>query len=186
MEGSPAGLARIDLLFGIDLYTTNFTASPLVFGAFPSLHSGNAVLEALFMSHVFPKLQPIVFAYTMWMWWATMYLSHHYAVDLVGGGFLAAIAFYIAKKNFLPKVQMDKMFRWDYDYIERGDTPSGGYEYGLTVLHKDFRNDSSDEWTMGSTSSGSRSPVDESQSSWEGDTLASQASDSELSEVVVR
>jgi membrane-associated phospholipid phosphatase len=190
MEGSPAGLRRIDELFGIDLYTTNFTASPLVFGAFPSLHSGNAVLEALFMSHCFPKLRPLVIGYAMWMWWATMYLSHHYAVDLVGGGFMAAIAFYIAKTNFLPRVQMDKMFRWDYDYVEVGDAPTEGYEYGLTVLHSDdFRHDSSDEWTVGSSSSissGSRSPVDESQSAWEGETLASQASDSELSEVIVR
>ena len=119
-----------------------------------------------------------------------MYLSHHYAVDLVGGGFMAAIAFYIAKTNFLPRVQMDKMFRWDYDYVEVGDAPTEGYEYGLTVLQSDdFRHDSSDEWTVGSSSSissGSRSPVDESQSAWEGETLASQASDSELSEVIVR
>ncbi|CAD6455472.1 e6b5b506-671c-42bf-b6a1-2fe62e401d7a [Sclerotinia trifoliorum] len=189
MEGSPAGLARIDLLFGFDMYTTNFTASPLVFGAFPSLHSGNAVLEALFMSHCFPKLRPFVIGYAMWMWWATMYLSHHYAVDLVAGGFLAAIAFYISKTNFLPRIQSDKMFRWDYDYVERGDAPAGIYEYGLAVLDQDFRHDSSDEWTMGSSSSfssGSRSPTDENGSAWEGDTLASQASDSELSEVIVR
>ncbi|CAG8951730.1 hypothetical protein HYFRA_00005530 [Hymenoscyphus fraxineus] len=190
MEGSPAGLARIDKLFGVDMYTTNFTASPLVFGAFPSLHSGNAVLEALFMSHCFPKLRPLVIGYAMWMWWATMYLSHHYAVDLVAGGFLAAIAFYIAKTNFLPRIQDDKFFRWDYDYVELGDAPTvDGYEYGLTVLDRDFHNDSSDEWTVGSSSSvssGSRSPVDETGSSWEGETLASQVSDSELSEVVVR
>ncbi|RDW73897.1 PAP2-domain-containing protein [Coleophoma crateriformis] len=188
MEGSPAGLARIDKLFGLDMYTTNFTASPLVFGAFPSLHSGNAVLEALFMSHCFPKLRPLVIAYAMWMWWATMYLSHHYAVDLVGGGILAAIVFYVAKANFLPRVQADKFFRWDYDYIERGDAPGADYEYGLTVLDE-FRNDSSDEWTVGSSSSfssGSRSPVDESQNAWEGETLASQVSDSELSEIIVR
>lgn len=190
MEGSPAGLARIDRLFGLDMYTTNFVASPLVFGAFPSLHSGNAVLEALFMSHCFPKLRPFVIGYAMWMWWATMYLSHHYAVDLVAGGFLAAIAFYIAKGNFLPRIQMDKNFRWDYDYVEVGDAPSAGYgyEYGLGAVERDFRA-SSDEWTIGSSSSvssGSRSPIDESQASWEGDTLASQASDSELSEVVIR
>ncbi len=85
MEGSPAGLAAIDKLFGIDLYTTNFTASPLVFGAFPSLHACNATLEALFMSQVFPKLRPLFVLYTLWIWWSTMYLSHHYAVDLVGG-----------------------------------------------------------------------------------------------------
>jgi membrane-associated phospholipid phosphatase len=190
MAGSPAGLRRIDLLFGIDMYTSNFTASPLVFGAFPSLHSGNAVLEALFMSYCFPKLRPFVIAYAMWMWWATMYLSHHYAVDLVAGAFLAAIAFYIAKGHFLPRVQMDKMFRWEYDYVEIGDAPSAQHEYGLAVLdHDEFRHDSSDEWTVGSSSSissGSRSPVDESQSSWEGETLASQASDTELSEIIVR
>ncbi|RFU30864.1 Peroxidase, partial [Scytalidium lignicola] len=188
IPGSPAGLARIDKLFGFDMYTSNFTASPLVFGAFPSLHSANAVLEALFMSHCFPKLRPLFIAYAMWMWWATMYLSHHYAVDLVAGGVLAAVAFYIAKGKFLPRVQADKFFRWEYDYVEYGDTPSSEYAYGLASLDNDFRHDSSDEWTMGSSSSissGSRSPIDDN-NSWGGDTLASQASDSELSEIVIR
>ena len=85
IAGSPAGLAAIDRLFGVDLYTTTFTASPQVFGAFPSLHSGNATLEALFMAHAFPNLAPFFFMYTLWVWWATMYLSHHYAIDLVAG-----------------------------------------------------------------------------------------------------
>jgi len=85
IPGSPAGLARLDHLFGIDLYTSKFTASPMVFGAFPSLHAGSATIEALFMSHVFPQYRMLFFLYTLWLWWATMYLSHHYAVDLVGG-----------------------------------------------------------------------------------------------------
>ncbi len=85
MPGSPAGLAAIDKLFHIDLYTSTFTASPMVFGAFPSLHSGSATIEALFMSNIFPRLRPLFILYTLWLWWATMYLSHHYAVDLVGG-----------------------------------------------------------------------------------------------------
>ena len=118
-----------------------------------------------------------------------MYLSHHYAVDLVAGAFLAAISYYIARNNFLPRVQMDKMFRWDYDYVEYGDAPSNNYAYGLKTFADDFRHDSSDEWTMGSSSSissGSRSPIDDNNSSWEGETLASQASDTELSDVVAR
>ena len=85
IHGSPAGLAAIDELFGIALYTPTFTGSPMVFGAFPSLHAGSAVMEALFMSHVFPRLTPLFALYALWLWWATMYLSHHYAVDLVGG-----------------------------------------------------------------------------------------------------
>jgi membrane-associated phospholipid phosphatase len=188
MEGSPAGLRRIDELFGIDLYTSNFTASPMVFGAFPSLHAGSAVIEALFMSHCFPKLRPLFIAYAMWLCWATMYLSHHYAVDLVAGALIAAICFYVSKAKFLPRMQMDKMFRWDYDYTEIGDVPTGGYEYGLTgVNHHGFGGDS-DEWTVGSSSSvssGSMSPTTESQM-WEGETLASQGSDNEAFEVVVR
>jgi membrane-associated phospholipid phosphatase len=173
MQGDPAGLARIDALLGIDLYTSGFHASPVVFGAFPSLHAADSTLAALFMSHVFPKLKPLFVTYTLWMWWATMYLSHHYAVDLVTGGILAAVAFYFAKARFLPRTQRDKKFRWDYDYIERGNGPDeGGYD--LAHLDGDVNLDS-DEWTVGSSSSissGSLSPT-EDQHLWEGETLAS-------------
>lgn len=87
MPGSPAGLARIDQLFGIDLYTSGFTASPVVFGAMPSLHAGWATLEVLFLSHVFPRAKWVLHAYILWIWWATLYLQHHYAVDLIAGSF---------------------------------------------------------------------------------------------------
>ena len=168
MPGSPAGLAAIDKLFGIDLYTSGFTASPQVFGAFPSLHAGNATIEALFMSHLFPKLRPLFAFYVVWLWWATMYLSHHYAVDLVAGSMLAAAVFYYSKSHILPRVQMDKMFRWDYDYIEIGDSTSD-YAYGLAG--EDVAHGEGDEWTIGSSSSissGSMSPTTEdSYSKWE-------------------
>ena len=102
-----------------------------------------------------------------------MYLSHHYAVDLVGGSLLAGVAYYIAKGYFLPRVQPDKFLRWDYDYTEVGDTVTEGY----ALVDLDRKLDSeSDGWTMGSSSSissGSNSPVDDSQSLWEGDTLGS-------------
>jgi membrane-associated phospholipid phosphatase len=85
MGGDPAGLARIDELFGVDMYTTTFLNQPIPFGAFPSLHSGCATTEALFLSHVFPRGRIIFALYVVWIWWATMYLQHHYAVDLIGG-----------------------------------------------------------------------------------------------------
>jgi membrane-associated phospholipid phosphatase len=172
VKGSPAGLAAIDDLFGIALYTPAFTGSPMVFGAFPSLHAGSAVMEALFMSHVFPKLTPLFTVYTLWLWWATMYLSHHYAVDLVGGSLLSGVIFFVVKSKFLPRQQPDKMFRWDYDYTEIGDDPS---EKGYALANLDGAAEDADEWTVGSSSSissGSRSPIDES-TSWEGETLAS-------------
>ena len=79
MTGPPRGLARIDALFHSSTYTAGFTYSPLVFGAFPSLHAGNATLEALFLSHF-----PYIWAYAGILYWATMYLTHHYLIDVVG------------------------------------------------------------------------------------------------------
>lgn len=157
MPGSPAGLARVDKIFGVDLYTTTFTTAPLPFGAFPSLHSGNAVLEALFMTHCFPKFRTLFIAYTGWIWWSTMYLSHHYAIDLVGGGLIAAAGYYYARAHFLPQRQADKTTRWDYEYVEVGtghqivDEEQGQY-FGLGLIEP-RRADSMDGWTLASSSS---------------------------------
>ncbi|KAF7293253.1 acidPPc domain-containing protein [Mycena chlorophos] len=95
MKGSPGGLLRIDRLFGGNGYTVTFSNAPVVFGAFPSLHAGSATLEALFISHFFPQATRYVWAYAGVLYWATMYLSHHYLIDVVGGGCLAVFFFYV-------------------------------------------------------------------------------------------
>ena len=103
-----------------------------------------------------------------------MYLSHHYAVDLIGGGFLAAVVFYFTRARFLPRMQNDKSLRWDYDYVEVGESPDG-YGYDLASLNGDFQLDG-DEWTVGSSSSissGSLSPVDEHPCGWDGEPVSS-------------
>lgn len=116
MKGSPAGLARIDALFGSHGYTLTFTNAPVPFGAFPSLHAGWATTLALFCSYFFPLALelPIPFSYSndgnrrklkldarvlywgycAWLYWCTMYLMHHYLIDLVAGGCLATACFY--------------------------------------------------------------------------------------------
>jgi membrane-associated phospholipid phosphatase len=180
MGGDPAGLARIDALFGVDMYTTTFKKQPVPFGAFPSLHSGCATTEALFMAYVFPRLRIPIVLYVTWIYWSTLYLSHHYAVDLLGGAILAVTVYLISKKMFLPRQQPGKTFRWDYDYTELG---SDGLD--LEDMHSKYNGD--EDWTLGSSSSfssGSRSPSDETQSIWEGETLASH-SDSDSVEVRV-
>jgi len=160
MEGSPAGLARIDELFGVDMYTTSFTTAPVPFGAFPSLHAGNAVIEALFMQYCFPRFRSFFVVYVVWIWWATMYLNHHYAIDLVGGALISTAAYYIARTKWLPRPQFDKTTRWEYEYVEYGDRPRSvdeeygyGYAYGLSLLERRGQTGDSDEWTLGSSSS---------------------------------
>lgn len=117
MNGSPGGLIRIDSLFGTSLYTSSFSASPVVFGAFPSLHAGWATLHALYLQHLLPRARVALCLYVMWVWWATMYLTHHYFVDLIGGSCLAVTVFYIAQRNYLPQVQPEKIFRWHYETV---------------------------------------------------------------------
>ena len=95
MKGSPGGLARIDALFHSHAYTVTFTNVPIPFGAFPSLHTACATIEALCLSHFFPATTKYMWAYTGVLYWATMYLSHHYLINIVGGACLAT-AFYLS------------------------------------------------------------------------------------------
>lgn len=120
MHGSPGGLARIDHLLGINLYTSGFSNSSVIFGAFPSLHSGCATMEALFFSYCFPKLRPIFIGYVCWLWWSTMYLTHHYFVDLVAGSVLSYIIFQYTKCTHLP-VDTSLFSRWSYASVETYD-----------------------------------------------------------------
>lgn len=99
VRGSPGGLIRIDYLFHSHGYTTAFGNSPLVFGAFPSLHSAAATLEALSVSHFFPHTKWWVWLYAGVLYWATMYMTHHYLIDVVVGACLATTCFYL----FMPE-----------------------------------------------------------------------------------
>ncbi|KAJ3034949.1 Aureobasidin resistance protein Aur1, partial [Rhizophlyctis rosea] len=101
MPGNPAGLARVDKLFGTHLYTSTFSKSPLVFGALPSLHSGFAVLIFLFANHFSRKAGAVTAVYVLWQWWATMYFRHHYMVDLCMGAAYST-GCYLFFRRYLP------------------------------------------------------------------------------------
>lgn len=120
IHGSAGGLERIDKILGFQLYGGTFGASGMVFGAFPSMHSGSACMLALFASHLCPRFTPLFFSYVLWIWWSTMYLTHHYFIDLTGGACFAYITFFLIRRSVLPRIQPDKISRWSYDYVERG------------------------------------------------------------------
>lgn len=119
IQGLPGGLSRIDTLLGVNIYTSGFKNSAVVFGAFPSLHSGTATMEALFFSYCFPSLTPLFVFYVWWLWWSTMYLTHHYFVDLTAGSVLAYFIFQYTKYTQLPVVDRNLLFRWSYSTVER-------------------------------------------------------------------
>lgn len=116
MPGSPGGLMRIDRVFGTQGYTNAFGSAPLVFGAFPSLHAGTSTMEALFLTHFFPRYKGVYWGWVGILYWATMYLTHHYLIDVVSGGCLAMITFFY----FMPKEfkDLDTGISWDNDNNE--------------------------------------------------------------------
>lgn len=147
MHGSPGGLARIDAYLGINLYTSGFSNSAVIFGAFPSLHSGCATMEALFFSYVFPRLTPLFIFYVCWLWWSTMYLTHHYFVDLMAGSVLSYTIFQYTKYFHLPVVEKGMFSRWSYGEISKFNIWQSDPLYGsrgdvenvpLSVLETDF------------------------------------------------
>jgi hypothetical protein len=95
---------------------------------------------------------------------------------------VAGVCYFFSRAKFLPRPQSDKEFRWDYDYVEIGD-PMDGAGYSMLDIYEEFQPHSdSDDWASGSSSSystggrspiGARSPTDDSQSLWEGDTVGS-------------
>ncbi|SCU92188.1 LAFA_0F08636g1_1 [Lachancea sp. 'fantastica'] len=119
MKGSPGGLGRIDKYLGLNLYTDGFSNSAVIFGALPSLHSGCATMEALFFSYVFPKLTPLFIFYVCWLWWSTMYLTHHYFVDLMAGSVLSYLFFQYTKYFHLPLPESSVYSRWSYGEIRK-------------------------------------------------------------------
>lgn len=146
MSGSPGGLGRIDALLGVDMYTTAFSNSPVVFGAFPSLHSGCAVMDVLFLCWLFPKYKFVWWSYATWLWWSTMYLTHHYFIDLIGGAVLSYVVFSYTKYRHLPIIDHNKFCRWSYTMVHNIDIwksdPLNSYT-SINVISNDLENLSS-------------------------------------------
>jgi len=92
LQGDPAGLARVDTMFNTTFYLDTFVKSPVVFGAFPSLHVAWPTLICLFlcMNVLFSwKTRWIPIFYVAWVSFAVVYLQHHYVADVLGGMLLA-------------------------------------------------------------------------------------------------
>lgn len=89
----------------------------------------------LFVGWLFPRMKPLAVAYVMWMWFSTMYLTHHYMIDLVGGSIYAILAFVVAQ-NFLPKVNPDTRTRLGYLGITKSSISS--YIYSIEHDSRDY------------------------------------------------
>jgi membrane-associated phospholipid phosphatase len=61
--------------------------------AFPSLHSAYPLLAYLFARSRWPRASLILLAWSAAIWFAVVYLGHHYVIDVVAGILFAIAAF---------------------------------------------------------------------------------------------
>jgi len=146
ISGAAGGLARIDAIFGTNAYKNTFGVSPLVFGAFPSLHAGCATMEVLFVSHFWPELRFYAWGYGALLYWATMYLSHHYLIDVVGGACLSVAVFYMTLPEDLKNFGVVKKSKYEiYDLEAPQRRGRGRNGRGLSIsMETDISDVSSD------------------------------------------
>jgi len=73
----------------------NLVGNPVA--AFPSMHAGYPLLATLFLWPVWRRAGIAMAVYTAVVWFAIIYLGHHYVVDVVGGAAYAVAGFFIVR-----------------------------------------------------------------------------------------
>jgi len=84
---------RLDAIAWVSWAYANMSGNP--YAAFPSLHAAFPVLAWLFVRGRHPRAAWAVVAYTAVVWFAIVYLGHHYVVDILGGVALAAGTYFV-------------------------------------------------------------------------------------------
>lgn len=84
--GNTANLARFDEYFHVSVFKSLYAQSSNVFAAMPSLHSSYPLIVLYYGIKGKLKYVNILFAIIMvGIWFAAVYTSHHYILDVVGG-----------------------------------------------------------------------------------------------------
>lgn len=131
-EGYAAGLTRSPFGTGAHVVTQGFHKSPIVFGALPSLHSAMAVMCFFFVCYYsrWTVSKLALFGFVFLQWWATIYLDHHWRLDLFAGLIYATVLFTVFYRWRMGRV--DEEFakaRLRYDFV-----------HGSTMGMRVFRN----------------------------------------------
>jgi len=93
MKGDPGRLAEADELLSVPLFKHLYGNNPIVFGSFPSLHAAWPFLIAIFMPE-----RRLKWLYVGWVWWAALYLKHHYFLDVIGGAIYTVAVLVLARQ----------------------------------------------------------------------------------------
>ena len=115
--GSCAGLAKFDSFFNINLFHGLYEKNANVFAAMPSLHSAYPIVVLIYALKQKIRLGIGIFAlFLAGIWFAAVYTSHHYIIDLIAGGICAFLGVYLFDKIIL---KMPKINKWLLNYSKQ-------------------------------------------------------------------
>ncbi|MCC2548590.1 phosphatase PAP2 family protein [Hymenobacter sp. BT175] len=84
--GSTAGLARFDRFFGVSIFQGIYAKNANIFAAMPSLHSAYPAIVLFYAIKNRSGLFNAFFLVVMLgIWFAAVYTSHHYVLDVLAG-----------------------------------------------------------------------------------------------------
>lgn len=96
---SPAALARVDALLGIDYYRTFYSRAASIFGALPSMHCAYPLIGLLSAWRAGnPWTRSVHIGYTAVMAVAAVYLDHHWVIDVLAGWLVAIVSVWVAAR----------------------------------------------------------------------------------------
>lgn len=135
------GLSKPGTRLPSTIYQSIYYANSNKFAAIPSIHSTTAVMTFLFVSYYSRNsiLKFLSFAFLLFEWWSTLYLEHHYRLDLFVGLIysICIYTFLIHWKKGFTKVDQDFIrARLKYDFI--GGTTMGMRIFQNTRFQKFF------------------------------------------------
>lgn len=109
--GNTAGLARFDDFFGISVFKGLYSKSSNVFAAMPSLHSSYPLIVVYYGLKKRVSLPVSILFMTVMggIWFAAVYTSHHYILDVLAGITCAVIGITLFQKVLLQKRSFNKL-----------------------------------------------------------------------------
>jgi hypothetical protein len=113
--GDAAGLSQFDKLIGADLSQDFYGLCPVVFGAIPSMHAGFTMLGWLYARKLGKAWTLGYGFFALGMWWAALYLQHHYLIDVLLGILYAVVAYALIEGPLLPGVR--KVFQKFFSHL---------------------------------------------------------------------
>lgn len=110
--GSSAGLQRFDDYYNLGIFKSIYARSSNVFAAMPSLHSAYPVIVLFYGLKRKMGWANILFAIvTAGIWFAAVYTSHHYVLDVLAGITCALTGIFIFQKWLMRSVAFNKMLQ---------------------------------------------------------------------------